>query len=80
MLVKLLVDPSLLNADLHVCEVPSFVGREMLNLLNTDFRRADVPRLSNTEDLDTGFGFPSSLTSKVMCCDVAFFPFPLAKI
>ena len=77
--VELLVDPSLSNADLRVREVPSFVGREMLNLLNTDFRGANVPRQSNTEDLDTGFDFPSSSTSKVMCCDVAFFPFPLAE-
>ena len=78
--VELLVDPSLSNADLHVREVPSLVGREMLNLLNADFRGADVPRQLNTEDLDTGSGFPSSSTSKVMCCDVAFFPFPLAEI
>ena len=52
----------------------------MLNLLNTDFQGADVPRRSNTEDLDTSFGFPSSSTSKVMCCDVTFFPLPLAGI
>ena len=78
--VELLVDPSLSNVDLYVREVPSFVGREMLNLLNTDSRGADVPRQSNTKDLDTGFGFPTSSTSKVMCCDVAFFPFPLAEI
>ena len=61
--VELLVDPSLSNVDLRVCEVPSFVGREMLNLLNTDSRGADVHRQSNTEDLDTGFDFPSSSTS-----------------
>nr|POE50613.1 hypothetical protein CFP56_00073 [Quercus suber] len=78
--VELLVDPSLSNGNLCVREVPSFVGRKMLNLLNIDFRGADVPRQSNTEDLDTGFGFPSCLTSKVMYCDVAFFPFPLAEI
>ena len=78
--VELLVDPSLLNADLRVHEVPSFVRREMLNLLNTDSRGADVPRRSNTEDLDTGFGFPSSSTSKVMCYDITFFPFPLVEI
>ena len=52
--IELLVDPSLSNADLRVREVPSFVGREMLNLLNTDSRGVDVPRRSNTEDLDTG--------------------------
>ena len=79
MLVELLVDLILSNADLRVREVPSFVGREMLNLLNTDSRGADVLRRSNTEDLDTGFGFPSS-TSKVICCDVTFFPLPLAEI
>ena len=78
--IELLVNPSLSNADLRVRKVPSFVGREMLNLLNTDSRGVDVPRRSNIEDLDTSFGFPSSLTSKVMCCDVTFFPFPLAKI
>ena len=78
--VELLVDPSLSNANLHVHKVPSFVGREMLNLLNTESRGADVPRQSNTKDLDTGFGFPSSSTSKVMCCDVTFFSFPLAEI
>ena len=78
--VELLIDPSLSNADLRVREVPSFVGREMLNLLNTDSRRVDDSRRSNTEDLHTGFGFPSSSTSKVMCCDVTFFPFPLAEI
>ena len=65
--VELLVDLSLSNADLRVREVPSFVGREMLNLLNTDSQGVDVPRRSNTEDLDTGSGFPSSSTSKVMC-------------
>ena len=78
-LVELLVDLILSNADLRVREVPSFAGREMLNLLNTDSRGADVLRRSNTEDLDTGFGFPSS-TSKVICCDVTFFPLPLAEI
>ena len=78
--IELLVNPSLSNADLRVREVPSFVGREMLNLLNTDSQGVDVPRRSNIEDLDTGFGFPFSLTSKVMCCDVTFFPFPLAEI
>ena len=78
--IELLVDPSLSNANLRVREAPSFVGREMLNLLNTDSREADVPRRSNTEDIDTGFGFPSSSTSKVMCCDVTFFPFLLAEI
>ena len=65
--VELLVDPSLSNADLRAREVPSFVGREMLNLLNTDSRGVDVPRWSNTKDLDMGSGFPSSSTSKVMC-------------
>ena len=78
--VELLVNPSLSNADLCVCEVPSFVGREMLNLLNTNSRGADVPRRLYTEDSDTGFDFPSFSTSKVMCCDVTFFPFPLAEI
>ena len=52
----------------------------MLNLLNIGSRGADVPRRSNIEDLDTGFDFPSSSTSKVICCDVTFFPFPLAEI
>ena len=78
--VELLIDPSLSNADLHVREVPSFVGREMLNLLNTVSKEEDVPRQSNIEDLNIGFGFPSSSTSKVMCCDVTFFPLPLAEI
>ena len=78
--VELLVDPSLSNADLCVREAPSFIGREMLNLLNTDSRGADVPRQSNTEDLDTGFSFPSSSNSKLMCCDVTFFSLPLAEI
>ena len=78
--IELLVDPSISNADLLVREVPSFIGREMLNLLNTDSQGVDVPRRSNTKDLDTGFGFPSSSTSKVMCCDVTFFSLPLAEI
>ena len=77
--IELLVDPSLSNADLCACKVPSFVHREMLNLLNTDSQGADVPRQSNIEDLDIGFGFSSS-TSKVMCYEVAFFLFPLAEI
>ena len=50
--VELLVDLSLSNANLRAREVPSFVGREMLDLLNTDTRGADVPRRSNTKDLD----------------------------
>ena len=63
--IELLVDPSLSNADLRACKVPSFVHREMLNLLNTDSQGADVPRQLNIEDLDIGFGFSSS-ASKVM--------------
>ena len=77
--IELLVDPSLSNADLCACKVPSFVHREMLNLLNTDSRRANVPKRSNTEGLDTGSGFSSS-TSKVMCYDIAFYPFHLVEI
>ena len=77
--VELLIKPSLSNAILHVRKVPSFVGREMLNLLNTDSRRANVPKRSNTEGLDTSSGFSSS-TSKVICYDIAFYPFPLVEI
>ena len=80
MSVKLLEDLSLSNADLHACKVPSFVGREMFNLLNTYSRGVNVPKRSNIEDLDKGSSFSLFSTSKVMCCAVAIFSFPLAEI
>jgi hypothetical protein len=46
----MLEDPSLSNADLRTWEVPSFVGIEMLNLLNTDSRGVGLVKRSNTDD------------------------------
>ena len=43
-------DPSLSNADLRTWEVPSFVGIEMLNLLNTDSQGVSLVKRSNTDD------------------------------
>ena len=47
-------DPSLSNADLRTWEVPSFVGIEMLNLLNTDSRGVWIVKQSNIDDRGVG--------------------------
>jgi hypothetical protein len=51
---EVLGDPSLSNADLHTWEVPSFIGIETLNLLNTDSRGVGLVKRSNTDDRGTG--------------------------
>ena len=52
---KVLEDPSLSNADLCTQEVPSFVGIETLNLLNTDSRGVGLVKRPNTDDRGVGF-------------------------
>ena len=51
---KVLKDLSLSNADPRTWEVPSFVGIETLNLLNTDSRGVELVKRSNTDDRGAG--------------------------
>ena len=51
---EVLGDPSLSNADLRTWEVPSFIGIETLNLLNTDSRGVGLVKRSNTDDQGAG--------------------------
>ena len=47
-------DPSLSNADLRTWEVSSFVGIEMLNVLNTNSQGVRLVKRSNTNDRGVG--------------------------
>jgi hypothetical protein len=51
---EVLRDSSLSNVDLRTWEVPSFVGIETLNLLNTDSQGVGLVKRSNTDDRGVG--------------------------